>query len=95
MEFLVTATVHIPSDMTAEQREGLTRAEAARGADLRKAGAIHRIWRVPGQRASLAIWRASDATELHDLLMSLPLAPWIDYTVTALAQHYLELEPSS
>jgi muconolactone D-isomerase len=48
------------------------------------------MWRVPGRVANVGIWQATDATELHEALASLPLFPYIDARVTPLAQHYLE-----
>lgn len=90
MEFLVSVQTSLPPDMEAGQREELLAAEAAYATSMIKAGVIARIWRVPGRTASLGIWTAADATELHDRLASLPLYRWLDISVTALAQHPLE-----
>ena len=38
-----------------------------------------------------AVWQAADASELHDLLLSLPLFRWMDIDVQALAVHPLEV----
>jgi muconolactone D-isomerase len=46
---------------------------------------------VPGRQANVSLYEASDATALHALLMSLPLWPWMDVQVEALATHPLEL----
>ena len=69
----------------------MTEREFARGKALQDAGSIARIWRIPGRFANVAVWRAADATELHDLLTSLPLFPWMDVEVEALALHPLEV----
>lgn len=90
MEFLVRSQLGTPPQIPPEQLRELTAAEAARGAELREQGAIVRIWRLPGQRASVAVYAARDATHLHELLASLPLWPHLDCTVEPLAQHYLE-----
>jgi muconolactone D-isomerase len=71
------------------RRTALLEDEFARGAALAEAGALRAIWRVPGRLANKAIWTAADAAELHAALASLPLWPYMDVTVTPLAQHPL------
>lgn len=87
MEFLVRSENRLPPDTPAERREELRRAERARAMELREAGILKRLWRVPGRNATIGLYEAADATELHDALMSLPMAPWLDITVEALATH--------
>lgn len=91
MEFLVRIEVRLPAELAGETRQELTAREFARGKALQDAGSIVRIWRLPGRHANLAVWRAADPTELHDLLTSLPLFPWMDIDVQALALHPLEV----
>lgn len=87
MQFLVTMEVALPPDMPADKRETLVKAEATRARELIEAGLLVNIWRVPGRRANVGIWDASDATSLHAALTSLPMWPWLDAQVTALASH--------
>jgi muconolactone D-isomerase len=42
---------------------------------------------VPGRNATVGLYEAPDPAALHDALMSLPMAPWLDVHVEALAQH--------
>jgi muconolactone D-isomerase len=90
MEFLVQIQVDFPPDMPAEQLADFVAREAERGRELKDAGTIVRIWRVPGRRANVGVWSAATADELHAALTSLPAFPWIDAHVTALATHNLE-----
>lgn len=90
MEFLVRIEVRLPADLSEVERADLAARELARGKALRDAGTIVRIWRVPGRYANVAIWKAADATDLHELLTSLPLFPWLDVDVEPLALHPLE-----
>lgn len=90
MEFLVQVVVHLPGDMSAQARTELLEAELRRGVELRTAGTIQRIWRVPGALRNVAIWRTDNADELHDAIASLPCFPWLETTVTPLAQHPVE-----
>jgi muconolactone D-isomerase len=73
-------------------RQELLDRERRRGVELRSAGTIKRIWRIPGRFANAAIYEAPDATALHEAISSLPLFPWLDVDVTPLALHYLEAD---
>jgi muconolactone D-isomerase len=90
MEFLVEIEVSLDPDLPEARRRELDALELQRGKQLRAAGTIVRIWRVPGRRANVGIWRAEDATELHEAISSLPLFPWMDVEVAPLATHHLE-----
>lgn len=87
MEFLVRVEIHLPPTMSPEERARLTAAESARAAALASEGRLLRLWRLPGRRANWGLWRAPDATALHDALTSLPLWPYMDIDVTPLAEH--------
>lgn len=89
MEFLVDVRVALPAEMEAQQRTALLAAELQRGRELVAAGHIRSIWRIPGALRNVGIWQARDATQLHELIASLPLFPWIAADVTALATHPL------
>ncbi len=65
--------------------------EREAGRRLMAEGTLVRIWRLPGQRANVGIWRVPDATALHAALASLTLWPWLDADVVPLATHELEV----
>lgn len=83
MEFLVRCENRTPP----EHRASLIGAERARADELRAAGVLKRLWRVPGRPATIGLYEAPDATALHDALASLPMWPWMDVTVEPLAIH--------
>jgi muconolactone D-isomerase len=87
MEFLVRFDVNPPSTMSADERERLRGLERVRATELREQGILVRLWRVPGRRAVVGLWETPDATALHDALASLPMFPWMDVHVEALATH--------
>jgi muconolactone D-isomerase len=87
MDFMVKIEVNLPPETDAARKAELLAAEAARARELAAKGTIYRLWRVPGRWANIGIWRAGDATELHEALSSLPLYPWLDITATPLADH--------
>ena len=90
LEYLVEIMVNLPPDQPPERRAQLLAAELRRGKELKAAGSIERIWRVPGAIRNVGLWRATDATELHELIASLPLFPYMDVKVTSLARHPIE-----
>ena len=90
MEFLVRIEIHLPPDMDPEVRADLLGREARRGRELMAEGRLVRIWRVPGRLANVSLYRADDATQVHTAVASLPLWPWMDVAVEALATHPLE-----
>jgi muconolactone D-isomerase len=90
VEFLVQIQVNLPGDMAADEVADLLAREESRGWELKNAGTIVRIWRIPGRRANVGVWRAETADQIHAALTSLPVFPWMDAHVTPLATHYLE-----
>lgn len=92
MEFLVQIQVNFPPEMPPAELDDVMAREHARGTELRAAGTIKRIWRIPGRRANVGIWEAPGTDELHAAITSLPAFPWIDARVTALATHHLEAD---
>ncbi|MEA2201414.1 MAG: hypothetical protein QOI89_2010 [Solirubrobacteraceae bacterium] len=91
-QFLVSIRTRLPPELPEERRTALQARERDYVKKLHAQGTIHRIWRVPGQTASVGVWDAVDATELHEHLAALPLFAWLDITVTPLARHFLEVE---
>ena len=93
MEFLVRIVVEWPPDGDSGELARLVEAERGRGSGLVASGAIRRMWRIPGRWANWGIWFATDATELHSYLSSLPLYPWLSIDVYPLAGHPIDPGP--
>ena len=87
MLFQVEMDVRIPHDFPAEKAEALKQAERARAQDLQSAGVWRHLWRVAGRYANVSIFDVSGPQELHDILSSLPLFPFMDIQVTPLCRH--------
>lgn len=87
MEFLVRTVNLLPADTPPEERDRLKKAERVRADELRAAGHLKRLWRVPGRNATVQLYEAADPTELHEALASLPMFPWMDIVVEPLATH--------
>lgn len=87
MLFLVTMTVRIPHAADPDHIERLKAAEKQRCADLMHDGRWRHIWRVAGQYKNRSIFDVPDNAALHDILMSLPLFPYMDIAVEPLCRH--------
>lgn len=90
MEFLVEIKISLPPDIDESERPQLIAAERLRGEELVDSGCLVSLWRVSGQQANVGLWAATDATALREAICSLPLFPWFDVRVTALATHPLQ-----
>jgi muconolactone D-isomerase len=90
--YLVQITVELPAEMPAPERQALLERERQRGLELREAGTIEDIWRLPGRLANVGVWRAPSATDLHEAISSLPVWAWTRVEVTPLADHPLTRE---
>jgi muconolactone D-isomerase len=87
MEFLVHIEIVWPPDAPEEKRSEIFAAELVQGQRLATEGKLRRLWRVPGRWANWSLYDVADATQLHEALTSLPLYPWMDIEVHALAEH--------
>jgi len=61
--------------------------EKARFQELQRSGKWRHIWRIVGEYANISIFDVDSNAELHDLLLSLPLFPYMRIEVTALCRH--------
>jgi muconolactone D-isomerase len=86
---MVRLETNLPPEMNPARRSDLLAAELERGAQLLADGTIRDIWRIPGKVANFSVWQTVDATALHAALTSLPLFPFMQVEVTALAVHPL------
>ncbi|MGI8311916.1 muconolactone Delta-isomerase [Saccharopolyspora hattusasensis] len=87
MEFLININITWPSDMASEEIERISQKERHLAAQLAESGHLVRMWRVPGRRENWGLWRAADATEIHDVISRLPVWPYMQVKVISLAEH--------
>lgn len=87
MLFKVEMTVKLPVAMPREVAEDIKAREKAYAQDLQRQGKWRHLWRVSGSYANVSIFDVADNTELHQLISSLPLFPYMDISVTPLCQH--------
>jgi muconolactone D-isomerase len=90
MEFLVEFEVEAPKGTPESEVEERSRAEASAAATLVAEGHLIRVWRrnaVRDDKTVLGLYDAVSRAELDGLLRALPLADWMQITVTPLAPH--------
>lgn len=93
MYFLVRMDVHLPADMPVEEADAIRAREKERAHEIQRAGKWPELHRVVGAYANISLFDVADGDELHQLLSSLPLFPYMEITVTALARHPSKLDP--
>ncbi len=87
MLFHVEMQVNIPHDFPVEKADAIKAAEKAYAQDLQRQGKWVHLWRIAGRYANVSIFDVESVDELHTLLSSLPLFPFMDIKVTPLARH--------
>lgn len=87
MLFHVKMTVNIPLDEDPEKVVRLKAEEKALSQRLQESGKWRHIWRIAGLYANYSVFDVDSVQELHDLLMQLPLYPYMDIEVNALCRH--------
>ena len=87
MLYCVEMTVRIPHDADPAVIDGLKVAEKARALELQRAGVWVHLWRVAGRYANISVFDVADHDALHAVLSTLPLFPFMEMRVTALARH--------
>ena len=89
MEFLVEFKLKVPDGTAAYEIDGRANAEAAAAAKLADQGHLVRLWNasVAPAQTVVGLYRADSQAELDQLLDALPLAEWMQITVTPVEPH--------
>jgi muconolactone D-isomerase len=90
MRFFLSIRVQLPGEWTTEQRADLVRRETEAAVDLIHRGVLRRTFRVVGQLANASIWETDTPEELHAVLQSLPMYPFMTISVTPIIKHPVE-----
>ncbi|WP_028621223.1 muconolactone Delta-isomerase [Pseudomonas sp. Ant30-3] len=87
MLYHVKMDVKIPRDIPVDEIDAIKAAEKKRAAELQESGKWPHLWRIVGQYSNISILNVDSNDELHALLSSLPLFPFMTIQVTPLAKH--------
>ena len=87
MLFHVRMNVDLPPTMPLEQAATLKQTEKDLAQRLQREGKWRHLWRIAGQYANVSIFDVASVDELHTLLTSLPLFPYMHIDVMPLCRH--------
>lgn len=87
MLFMLRIDVAIPPEMPQSEKDRLRQSENARAEELIRKGTMVRIWRIVGCIANFSLWRADSLEELHEVVMSMPMFPYMTIDVTPVINH--------
>jgi muconolactone D-isomerase len=90
--FQVHITIRIPHNADKEEIKELSAAEGQLAKKLQRKGKWRHLWRVAGKWANISIFDVKDAEELHNILCSLPLFPYMELEILALCRHPASIE---
>jgi muconolactone D-isomerase len=79
--------VRLPHDLPQEKADSLKQVERERARELQRKGKWRHLWRVAGRYANISVFDVGDAQELHDILSTLPLFPFMEISVEPLCRH--------
>jgi len=92
MLFHVRMDVRIPHDVHPERLAELNSKEHERAKELQLERKWTHLWRVAGKYTNVSIFDVESPAELHDILNSLPLYPFMEIEVAVLCHHPGSLE---
>ena len=87
MLFKVEMDVVVPKDIDPNVFEVTKEKEKKYAEELQKNGKWRHLWRIVGQYKNISIFDVESSEELHNILMGLPLYPYMDVRVEALCRH--------
>lgn len=87
MLFHVRMDVKIPADLPMEVANEIKSREKLYSQELQRSGKWRHIWRVSGEYANYSIFDVDNNAELHEILVALPLFPYMTISVTPLCRH--------
>lgn len=87
MLFHVRMDVRLPLDMPAAQADALKATERELAQSLQRDGRWRHLWRIAGQYANISVFDVDSVDQLHTLLTSLPLFPYMTIEIMPLCRH--------
>jgi muconolactone D-isomerase len=87
MLFHVRMNVNLPPAMPPDQASALKQTERELAQRLQQEGKWRHLWRIAGQYANVSVFDVASVDELHALLTSLPLFPYMQIEVMPLCRH--------
>lgn len=83
----VEIVIRTPNDFDSEKIKALSAAEIEHAKALQREGKWLHIWRIVGKWGNISVFSVKDGAELHEILASLPLYPYMKIKVIAVCPH--------
>jgi muconolactone D-isomerase len=93
MLFHIRMDVNLPPTMPTEQSSQLKADEKAMFQELQGSGKWRHIWRIAGQYANISVFDVASVEELHALISTLPLFPYMKIEILPLCRHPSSAHP--
>jgi muconolactone D-isomerase len=87
MLFHVRMNVNLPVTMPEVDASALKKKEKEIAQGLQSEGKWRHLWRIAGQYANISIFDVESVKELHALISTLPLFPYMQIEVMPLCRH--------
>ncbi|WP_395408488.1 muconolactone Delta-isomerase [Pseudoduganella sp. UC29_106] len=87
MLFHVRMDVNLPQTMPEAQSASLKKEEMVIAQALQACRKWRHLWRIAGQYANISVFDVDSIEELHTVLSTLPLFPFMKIEVMALCRH--------
>eukprot|EP01032_Pedospumella_encystans_P027824 gene27824-31432_t len=87
MLFHVRMDVNLPSTLPEAEATAIKAREKAYSQELQSGGQWRHLWRIAGQYSNISIFDTASIDELHTLLSTLPLFPFMKIEVMPLCRH--------
>ena len=87
MLFHVRMDVNLPATMPESQASELKKTEKEIAQGLQDSGKWRHLWRVAGQYANISVFDVDSVEELHALISTLPLFPYMQIQIMPLCRH--------
>lgn len=92
MLYHVRMDVRPPHGLDPAEFDRLKAEEKARAQDLQRTGTWVHLWRIAGQYSNISVFDVADHDQLHAILSTLPLFPFMQIEVMPLARHPSAIE---
>ncbi len=87
MLFHVRMDVCLPHSLPQQDVQSLKAEEKRRAQALQASGKWRHLWRIAGHYSNISLFEVASVEELHQLLSTLPLFPWMQIQVMPLCRH--------
>lgn len=87
MVFVVEMDVNIPESWSEEKLQDYITREKKTSQKWQKSGKWVYLWRVAGKYSNISVINADSPDELHQIISSLPLFPYMNIKVTSVCKH--------